>query len=77
LLSGISPRQQLVLVLGLLLLRLRLPGAVGQGAGRGVTVHDQSDPERVNFTNPRTTPQGQNKYIFKNTTVTPQGKKRY
>jgi len=41
-------------VLGLLL-RLRLPGAVGQGAGRGVYLSlfmTVSDPERVNFTNP-------------------------
>jgi hypothetical protein len=39
--------------LGLLMLimMLRLPGAVGQGAGRGVplTVHDRQRPGKVNF----------------------------
>jgi len=52
LLPGIPPREQPVLGL---LLRLRLPGAVGQGAGRGVYLSlfmTVSDPERVNFTNP-------------------------
>jgi len=45
-LSGILPREQLVLGLGLLLLlllvRLRLPGAVGQETGRGVPLTVQS-----------------------------------
>jgi hypothetical protein len=43
-----------VLGLGLLLLRLRLPGALGQGTGRGLplTVHDQQRPKKDYFTNP-------------------------
>jgi hypothetical protein len=57
LLSGNPPWEQPVLGLGLLLLRLRLPGAVGQGAGQPTGGYvplfmTGSDPERVNFTNP-------------------------
>jgi len=43
-----------VLGLGLLRLRLRLPGAVGQGWGEGYLslFMTGSDPKRVSFTNP-------------------------
>jgi len=58
LLSGIPHQEQPLLGLGLLLrLRLRLPGAVEQGAGQPTGGYlslfmTGSDPKRVSFTNP-------------------------